>query len=337
MSLSLITDKHTISSAVKRLRNSFRQQGTVHKRSPGFRGGQIATDVLAVEAAGIWFAHALLATRHWCAFGTLPLPEHGNLNIAVEINPPLEGVDGRVAGMVACDEQGALYLCHDGAIGGGRQGIGRGEFLKWLGQSRVAVISPTGRSVLVFVVAQIGSPRLVQQAATYVRAVADFKAGHPAPSTTQDLCGGSDKESEKPRNVPARDGYTAGCDHGIIRNRLAELIEASGRKVTRDQQRDLVVKGPQKPSCELEIKTSADPQCVYTAVGQLLVHNTVQPVTRRVAVLPADVTQPMRKAIAALGIDLVTYRWTKQHIKFVGLQDVLPGVGDTAEISRTHP
>lgn len=338
MSLTRITGKTATTSAVNKLRRVFRNRGVRHRRTLGFPGGHEPNcDLYAVEAAGIWFSHRLLDQRHWCVFGILPLRDSQVVGITVEMNPPSAGLDRRVAGLFAADSSGKHYLCHTGRVGGGKKGVGRTSFVAWLAEEPAAIVDPDGKSTPAFPIAEIGSPRMVEQIAEYVRAVADFKGGYPAPvkNILAGAFGGSDEEHEGKKDVPGRDAYTASCDHAIVRNRLTDLIAATGRTVSRDQQRDILVGATAKPEAEFEIKTSAEAQCVYTAVGQLLLHDSMLPVKRRVAVLPDPVAPRISRAIASLKIDLVTFRWSDTHIRFKGLDRIFAGVADTAPINRS--
>lgn len=339
MSLTRITSKQTTAAAMERLCKAFRERGVRYQRTIGYKGGdQPSASLDAIEELGVWMSCSKMEEKkkYWCAFGTLPLPDAGSVSITVEINPPFTGMDRQLAGLFAADGAGVQYLCHTGGIGGGKKGVGLHSFLDWFDRKRVPVIDPDGSSTLAFPVAQIGSARMVEHVAEYVLAIADFKAGHSARRTakTTPPFGGAGEEFEGSKGVSARPGYVVSCDHGIIRNRLADLIAATGRTVSRDQQRDLLVGDSDPLEVEFEIKTCADLQSVYTAVGQLLLHNAVRPVKRRVAVLPGNLTPQMRKAVDSLDIHIVTYRWTKTQIHFGGLDRIIPEAGGAAPINQ---
>ena len=68
-------------------------------------------------------------------FGVGSPAEQQLLQITVEINPPHEGENQRVAGLFAQDQDHHLYLAHSGRVGGGRPGIGLKEFRKFLGNT----------------------------------------------------------------------------------------------------------------------------------------------------------------------------------------------------------
>lgn len=339
MSLTRITDEKATIEAIGTLCKAFRKGSDPHKRNLGYQSGIEPSALLyAIKELRVWMSciERQEEKKYWCAFGTLPFPNKGSVSITVEINPPFKGMNRQLRGLFAADEAGAQYLCHTGGIRSRKKGVGLHSFLAWFGQERVSVIDPDGRSTLAFPVAQIGSARMVEHIAEYVWAVADCKAGNPARrlAETTPPFGDTGEEFEGSKSMPARPGYEAYCDHGIIRNRLAGLIAATGRTVSRDQQRDLLVGDNDMPEVEFEIKTSADLQSVYTAVGQLLLHNAVKPVKRRVAVLPGDVQSQLAEAVVSLGIDVVRFHWPKKEIHFHGLGKIIPGVCETAPIQQ---
>ena len=339
MALTYITTKRATSSAIKTIQREFHNRGKQIKHTIGYQGGQTQSrNLYAVENAQIWFSYYLLENRHWCAFGTLPLPNSGNAPIVVEINPSIEGINRRISGLFATDNAGTVTLCHTGRIGGGKKGVGKIAFLEWYDRRRVSVVAADGRITQAFPIAEVSSrsPRCIEQIADFVWAVADFKAGRIYQNKLQGnkIFQGATDEFEGSKDVAARSAYTASCDHGIVRNRLADIITETGWQVSRDQKRDLLVGKHGKPKVELEIKTSADTQSIYTAVGQLLVHRTVVPVKQSVVVLPHPVGPKMAKAIKTLNIDLVTYRWTKTRIHFIGLNHIIPGSHNSAPINR---
>ena len=81
----------------------------------------------------IWFYSGELEDRFCNAFGLNP-DEDAQNNIVVQITPPPDGIDSRIAGMFAFDQDGSLFLLHSGRIGGGRKGIGPKAFREWYSQ-----------------------------------------------------------------------------------------------------------------------------------------------------------------------------------------------------------
>jgi hypothetical protein len=68
--------------------------------------------------------------RYWNVFGINKPQENPNVSMVVQINPPLKGIDRRVAGVFAKDDKSDIFLLHRGIIGGGRKGIGKKTFCK---------------------------------------------------------------------------------------------------------------------------------------------------------------------------------------------------------------
>jgi len=68
--------------------------------------------------------------RYWNALGLSEKRPKKNqmLDIAVEINPPIEGLSKFVQGAFARDDDGQIWLLHRGKIGGGKKGIGKHLF-----------------------------------------------------------------------------------------------------------------------------------------------------------------------------------------------------------------
>ncbi len=179
---------------------------------------------------------------------------------------------------------------------------------------------------------------MITQLAEFVRACAAFKAGEAKPETSEapPFFGGADDEFEGTKTVAASRAYSANCDHGIIRNRLTMLLRNAGYNVGRDLARDLFIGSRSKPDAEFEIKTGCDPQSVYTAVGQLLMHSVATPAMSKVVVLPSPVPARTRKALKALDLRLIEYRWTKASIHFNGFADLYPDVETSAPINLSH-
>ncbi len=67
--------------------------------------------------------------RYWNTFGLEdPGTQRSSLSVTVEVNPPLEGGNPQVAGVIGRDGEGVLMLAHRGTIGGGKPGVGKTLF-----------------------------------------------------------------------------------------------------------------------------------------------------------------------------------------------------------------
>lgn len=337
--LTRVTNARVTRSAARSIERQFKLHGERFKSYIGFPGGSQFVSGYWVADAGIWLCPpsdwGADLNRYWFGYGTVPPGEIPNLPIAVEINFPREGMNRRVKGLLASDASGKILICHSGKLGG-RLGTGTYEaFSQFWGQPTVAVVDEDGNSSDVFAIAELGSDRIITHIAEFVHACAAFKAGNSKSDNFRrsQIFEGASYEFEGEKTIGSRPGYTASCDHGIVRNRLDSLLAASGHKVGRDQSRDLFVGNPKNPEAEFEIKTSCDPQSIYTAVGQLIVHGVRTPPKNCVAVLPHPVPDSVVKTLKKLGIHIVRYRWTKSRIHYDGLNTLYPGVDSVAPIN----
>jgi 5-methylcytosine-specific restriction enzyme A len=113
--------------------------------------------------------------RFWNCFGIGNPAEQHMLTITVEINPPHEGEDRRVAGLFARDEDSRIYIAHTGKVGGGRKGIGPNAFRKFLGDRAWHEIETQGGRRTAVALGPIDAPDFPNQLAEFVHKVADFK------------------------------------------------------------------------------------------------------------------------------------------------------------------
>ena len=148
----------------------------------GFRGDSFElSEVFANNA--IWFAHQSLETakipRNWNALGAGMSALRRSNSITVEVNIALHGVDKRVAGLFALDEEtGNTALLHRGRIGGGRRGVGQASFKEWYSGRKVSFIDPSrdDEEATAILVADLGSSEFLGDVESFVQAVHKFKA-----------------------------------------------------------------------------------------------------------------------------------------------------------------
>ena len=132
--------------------------------SVGRQGGSRKLLVTWSDKLDIWWALKLNTNRYRNAFG-IGKPSL-NRNIVCEINPPLEGINRRIAGVFAKDADDKMYLLHRGRIGGGRLGIGKDKFQKEFDGTWVSVEDGTNISNLALVAAF--------ESSSFAEDVADF-------------------------------------------------------------------------------------------------------------------------------------------------------------------
>jgi hypothetical protein len=117
-------------------------------------------------------------------------------------------------------------------------------------------------------------------------------------------------------------------NHGVVTNKLAELLRLSGEVTGNDQRQDLLLLENGLVRVLFEVKSGSSLQSVYTAIGQLMYHGSVQePAPMRVAVLPESISTEVVERLDRLDIRLVTFRLADGLPEFDGLDDVLSEAG----------
>jgi hypothetical protein len=113
--------------------------------------------------------------RFWNCFGLQNPADYKRLRIVVEINPPHEGENRRVAGRFVRDDEGRIYLGHTGKVGGGSAGVGKDAFRKFFKHHQWHEIETGSGKESILVLGPIDGPAFTKQVAGFVRKVADFK------------------------------------------------------------------------------------------------------------------------------------------------------------------
>ena len=157
-------------------------------------------------------------TRDALLLGHAPDAPTRRESITCEINLPRAGADRKVAGIVAADDEGALYLAHSGRMGGARAGQRKSGFRDFLADGVWRQLDwPDGEETEALIVAPLDSPRLTRLLGRFVDAVRRFKAGEP-PARRTGLC-----------VEPAlRDSATSACDRRLVDVSLHEELAKRG-------------------------------------------------------------------------------------------------------------
>jgi hypothetical protein len=96
--------------------------------------------------------------------------------ITVEANIPTKSNSARVAGFFARDPKtGAVYLMHDGGIGGGKPGVGRTQFLAWTRPELFLVERANRKPREAMLIGRVDSPDFPSRLWRLVKAVRAFK------------------------------------------------------------------------------------------------------------------------------------------------------------------
>ena len=146
----------------------FQEAGVSTKIRAGYKGESLELDGFWIEPEGVWAGFRVLKNRYWNAFG---IGLRASNSISCEINFPIEGKSQRIAGVLAKDEDGRVWVLHRGIIGGGKLGVSRALFeMHYKGAWKNAEGDPFA------VVAILGQPDLVKRVADFVRLVNTIKA-----------------------------------------------------------------------------------------------------------------------------------------------------------------
>lgn len=292
-----------------------------------WRGGSRRREI--AHNGRIWFTPVRLhkgqkTPRFWNAFGLYHPRSTQNLLITVEVNIPLQTNSKRVAGFFARDDEtGMLYVLHDGSIGGGRPGIGREAFLQWSGAQPVAVQTSTGFRHGIIVTA-LGRRRVGPNLERFVQTVAAFKIAASSGDTGQLPARGAKTYSDYFREFSGTKRgkriaeFEYASRHGEVVHALQEwrknhnLADSTHERIVKDANIDLGVEDKSGQLVELyEVKTNADRQTLYTAIGQLIVHGgfSMRKTTQLILVIPhsASIPSDVDRAIRQLGIRVLRF------------------------------
>lgn len=145
----------------------------------GFPGG--SWDVTINYNDYIWFYNKEIgkdskSPRYWNGFGLAEtLSDKNSNNIVVEINIPTTGINRKVAGFYARDDNGNICLFHRGRIGGGRPGINKTAFLNWSSYKLTDVIT-LNRKESAILVGDVAGNDFVANLHKFVITIEHFKA-----------------------------------------------------------------------------------------------------------------------------------------------------------------
>lgn len=301
----------------------------------GYRNG-VTESCKVLYKEGFWWSYDVVEgegvepeERHWNGFG-VDATKSGSLNIVVEINFPLEGINRRVAGCFAQDEYGDIYIMHSGKIGGGGKGIGKDNFIAWHGYDRSEVMFSDGYSDLYYPVAKLKGRELERKLVSFVISVDGFKSANPK----KRLKVAADAERREkilytPEyfgtiNVQSVRSYTTKCTHGLVVKELMEELEmkvTGSHEVCRTQKIDVLIKEGKQYVSVYEVKTSSDTQSVYTAIGQLMLHSEAKDSVGRFLVLPLKEVKDEHflKVLSRMNIKLVEYTISENECQFTEL------------------
>jgi len=329
------TDYSEVKSAVKNAVKNLKKGTKKFTRTISFRGGSKEGEVYWNNEKNFWFYLSEgIKNRYWFCFGTQDPNDANQLNITIEINPPKEGYNRRIAGCILKDERGSYYLAHSGKIGGGRKGIGKDAFLNFYKGDWVEnIIWPDNVETQMLVIGEIENEDLSAQLKDLIDTVEEFKKNV---TTTEKISQGKKNKAKKhtrlspikqtfqPEFEGVRKGYRltkkiiSRCSHGTIVNNLKKKLENQNLLIGNDRNRDLYIIGNEGLIDTLyEVKTCVDSNTIYTAIGQLLFNAAFQEHAPKLfIVLPANPTIETKKILKKLKIETVRYDHENGKSKF---------------------
>lgn len=323
-----LTNRAELRDAFVSFANQLKRNAKPLKRYVGWQGGGGYHTLYWRRKENIWtlLEPKEIENRYWCCFGIGQPPEQGSQSIICEINPPIKGVDRRLAGIVLKDDSGSLYLAHSGKVGGGRKGIGKNSFLAyWRGENVADVVWPDGGIRSAIVIGRFGGKRLPVQIARFVHEVAKFKkqalTQSSSISTPQTRSKFSPEFSGTRKGYEIRGRIEASCDHGFIIDELVKELSKRKLRYANDRHRDLFVLAKNsRVRCLFEVKTDNSSTNTYQGIGQALYHTALHtPKPSPILVMPGIPNKRTEKVLSRLGIELVSYTWNGSRPKFRGL------------------
>lgn len=295
----------------------------------GFPGGSAEATVYYMGSLDFWMTLKPISNRYWNCGGlgypfgsTAPAPH-------VEINPPLSGIDRRIAGAFLEDDDGVRYIAHNGKVGGGAKGVSKTAFLKHY--PATSMVLSGDMEIPMYVVGRLDHPRLPQKLRDFTRISAEFrkavKSG-TAPGVVEPKAEGHSfsPEYEGTKTYSTAELVEAACTHGLVVKALRESLAGRGVEAFNTGALDLFVPAADGSMALLfEVKSHADTTNVYGALGQLMFHGGAGAAKRLTAVLPEDVDADKVRRLQQLGVGVVTFALDSEegNVEFGGLDSVL--------------
>jgi hypothetical protein len=308
--LRVVGEPRRIERAINRLQTALKGVPARGVRLT-WRGGELRTTIHWARDDSFWWAFEPRRQREALLLGHAAAPPAKRESITCEINLPRAAADRKLAGIIAVDEAGALYLAHSGRIAGTRQGVRKAAFRKFLADGVWRTLAwPDGAETEALIVAPLDSPRLTRLLGQFVDAVRRFKAGDP-PVTF----GGFYVETASIHSA------RAACDRRLVDRALHEELTKRGLFGGPD---DLFSLRGERPQPLFALVADGRPEELAMAVGSLSLASARNGAdVRPILIAPAGLAARDDTVLHALPFACVRFRWRGARAVFDGLDDAL--------------
>lgn len=318
MALKGITERIGVSQARESLKRNLLEirSSNVNLKysSPGGVGEMVKASYS--KQYDLWWYFSGKPDQFWNPFG-IGKPKDGRaVTGRCQINMAKSGLNRRVGGAFATDDEGNIFLMHNGTLGGGKKGINKTNFIRWY-TAPLLEVDFDGEKADYFIVAELGSPHFFEQIDFFVRKVYEFKM--EAGTTEEIISSGkglrklSNGESLKrnPYDLPERT-ISPGADHARIVNALIKTLREKGYMAFRTSQIDAYIENLSGQLTHIfEIKSIISTQHIYTAIGQLMMYG-LQHSAIYVLVVEDSLKPALIEKLKVLNIFCITFSMKKK-------------------------
>ncbi|MEI7873224.1 MAG: hypothetical protein WCK95_13935 [Alphaproteobacteria bacterium] len=319
--LRAVGEPRRIDRAIRRLQGALKGVPARAVRLT-WRGGELVTTIHWARDDHFWWAFEPRAAResgpgkttgarHALLLGHAAHPPTRRESITCEINLPLGGADRKVAGIIAADAEGMLYLAHSGRMGGARTGQRKAGFRDFLADGVWRpLVWPDGGESEALIVAPLDSPRLTRLLGQFVDSVRRYKSGE-APVARTGLC----------VEAAPVDSATAACDRRLVDGALHEELVKRGLF---GGAADLFSLRGERPQPLFALVVDGRPEELALAVGALsLAQARGGRDVRTILIASAALLARDGAALQTLPFACVSFRWRGARAIFDGLDDAL--------------
>jgi hypothetical protein len=313
--LRAVGEPRRIERAIKRLQGALKGVPARGVRLT-WRGGEMRTTIHWARDDRFWWAvEARGATkrsgaRHALILGHAPDAPTKRESITCEINLPRTAADRRVAGFIAVDGKGALYLAHSGRMGGARTGQRKASFRTFHGAGVWRAVQwPDGEESASLIVAPLDSPRLTRLLGLFVDAVRRFKAGDQPVERSALFA--------EPDMV---DSTASACDRRLVD---ASLHEELAKRGVFGGVADLFSLRADAPRPHFALVADGQPAELAQAVGTLSLMAARSPNSRPILIVPSLLADREGASLRGLAFPCVRFKWRGARAVFDGLDDAL--------------